>query len=40
MLTTVPGEQLLKEKVADTTTRIRVWQSHPVWAERGVVGWG
>lgn len=39
-LTTVPGEKLLKAKVPDKTTRIRVWRSHPVWAERVVVGWG
>lgn len=40
VLTTVPGEQLLKAKVPDTATRIRVWRSHPVWADKVVVGWG
>lgn len=40
VLTTVPGEQLLKANVPDTTTRVRVWRSHPVWAEKVVIGWG
>lgn len=40
MLTTVLNEPLLKTSVPDPKTRIRVWRSHPQWAETVVVGWG
>ncbi len=40
VLSTVPGDHLLKAKVPDTITRIRVWRNHPVWADRVVIGWG
>lgn len=39
-ISTVPGDHLLKANVPDTTTRIRVWRNHPIWADRVVVGWG
>lgn len=39
-ITNVPGELLLKAKVEQASTRIRIWRSHPDWPEQVVVGWG
>jgi hypothetical protein len=40
VISTVPGDHLLKANVPDTTTRIRIWRNHPVWADKVIVGWG
>lgn len=39
-IATVSGVPLLKTKVPDTRTRVRVWRSHPVWPEQVAIGWG
>lgn len=39
-ISAVVGEPLLKTKVSDVNTRIRIWRSHPVWPEQVFVGWG
>ena len=40
VISTVPGDHLLKANVPDATTRIRVWRNHPVWSDKVIVGWG
>jgi hypothetical protein len=40
VITDVPGNHLLKARVPDIVTRIRVWRSHPDWPDQVTVGWG
>ncbi|HVW57159.1 MAG TPA: hypothetical protein VHC00_15890 [Rhizobiaceae bacterium] len=39
-ISTVEEEVLLRARVPDIITRIRVWRNHPVWPDQVVVGWG
>ncbi len=39
-ISNVPGEVLLKSRVPEVVTRVRVWWSHPEWAEQVFVGLG
>jgi hypothetical protein len=39
-LSAVTGEPLLKAKVPDVLTRVRIWRGHPRWPETVAVGWG
>jgi len=36
----VTGWPLLKAKVPEGKTRIRIWRNHPVWPDQVVIGWG
>ncbi|WP_394890890.1 hypothetical protein ACG873_06015 [Mesorhizobium sp. AaZ16] len=40
VVATVTGAPLLKAKVPDVRTRVRVWRSHPIWPEQVAIGWG
>ena len=40
ILSTVDGETILQMPVSQSSTRIRVWRSHPEWPEEVRIGWG
>ena len=40
IISTVEEHVLLRDTVPDSSTRLRIWISHPQWPEKVVVGWG